>query len=223
MRNKGAVPSLGGLLRAFPLLSVRTGGESGVVVEGELRIDRIMAPHPLPVRDRFEVRLHFPDNLVQGLPKAWETGGRIPRNPEYHVNPAPTCDLCVGNPLRIKLAMLADPSPEGYVEKFVVPYLCGTSVKLSTGIYPQGELGHGGAGLVEDGRELFGLPDGADIHAALNMLTIRKHVADKMPCPCGCGLRLRNCSLGARIDGLRPMLGRAWAREFLNSNGIFDI
>lgn len=206
------------LLRAHPALAITPGQDDGVTVEGELAFHRILAGHPDPIVDSFQVRLLFPPTYPKGLPDAWEIGERIPKDGDHHVNFSGS--LCLGNPLRIRLALAANPSPVAFVERFVIPYLCGVSVKLSGGHFPQGELDHGTVGLLRDGMELLGLANTHQASLALLCVAARKFRADRSECPCGCGRTLSHCQFGPRIDVLRRTLGREWAREYVSTNRI---
>lgn len=108
-------------------MSIKPGQGDDVVVEGELGFHRILGAHPEPIVDNFAIRISFPGSYPKALPVTWEIGERIPRNAEHHVNP--DGDLCLGNPLRIRLAVAHHPSPANFIEMFVVPFLCGISVK----------------------------------------------------------------------------------------------
>lgn len=209
---------VGDLLRVYPSLAIRPGRDAGVTIEGELAFQRTLVGHPKPIVDAFQVRIFFPQAYPKDLPRTWEIGERIPKDEHHHVNPSG--DLCLGNPLRIRLALATDPSPVGYVERFVIPYLCGVSVKLTAGHFPQGELDHGTIGLLRDGMEILGLADTGRVAQALQCVAMRKYLADRSSCPCGCGRRLMHCQLGDRIDHLRRIVGRDWARNYARSNRI---
>ena len=51
------------------------------------------------VAKRYSLEIALPPDYPFSLPAVWETGGRIPREADRHVFPAPGC-LCLGDRLR---------------------------------------------------------------------------------------------------------------------------
>jgi hypothetical protein len=103
------------------------------------------------------------------------------------------------------------------VEDFLIPYFFGVSVKLSGGDFPQGGWAHGLNGLLEDGRALFGIKEDAQVLRAFELVGMRKRLANKEPCPCGCGRRLGGCDFKLKIAKFREAAGASWAREYVRN------
>jgi hypothetical protein len=64
--------------------------------------------------------------------------------------------------------------------------------------------------MVDDYRTLFGLKEESQLFPALRCLLLKKRIANKRPCPCGCGKPLANVGsmIGSGISGMYfPGLG----------------
>jgi hypothetical protein len=88
------------------------------------------------------------------------------------------------------------------------------------GIFPFGELDHGKQGVIADYLNLFGLSTEEQIEQALSLLGVKKRLANKKPCPCGCGKRLGTCRFHHRINDFRKVAARSWFKDHLNRMGI---
>jgi hypothetical protein len=166
----------------------------------------------LEIKDAFEISISIPESFPKELPSVVETGQRIPRWPEFHVNPDGT--LCVGSPVRILTIQSQAPTIQGYVQRCVNPYLAAISHKLKHGgdlIF--GELEHGAAGELADYASLLGLKSPSQVRQFMTCLSHKRRVANKRPCPCSCGRRLGKCRLNERVLPLRKMASRRWFKE----------
>jgi hypothetical protein len=139
--------------------------------------------------DSFTVQLRIPADFPRSIPSVREIGGRIP--PDFHQ--LADEGLCLGSPLRLRLAIARNPTLLGFVENCVLPYLIGFSIFERTGKMPFGELAHGGRGLLDEYRELLGVATDLACVGMLRLLGLKKRVANKKPCPCGSHKRLGVC------------------------------
>lgn len=164
------------------------------------------------VTDSYPLLIRIPPEFPRQLPAVYETGGRIPKGGEYHVNPDGS--LCLGSRLRLLWKLSNAPTIVGYAENCVVPYLYSISHKLRYGgALPFGELAHGSPGELADYADLFGLRTGQQARVALSYLGMKKRRANKLPCPCDCGRRLGKCRFNRRLREFRQMAGRSWFRS----------
>ena len=198
-------------LREQPRMAVRPAARSGLVLKGQFEFTGQSAQHG-ELRDAFQLAIVIPHGYPRELPVVTETGGRIPRNGDFHVNPDGS--LCLGSPLGLLLKASRNPTLSGYVKKCVVPYLFAVSYKLQHG-GPMlfGELAHGTPGELQDYVDLFSLKRPDQAKRALEMLGMKKRRANKLPCPCGCGKRLGKCRFNYRITEFRKLASRVWFRE----------
>lgn len=165
------------------------------------------------IQDSFELEIDVPKSFPAELPTVTETGGRIPRLPGFHVN-RNDGTLCLGSPVRLRLLFSTNPTLTGFAENCIVPYLFGMSHSLRTGApLPFDELDHGAPGALADYQELLHLESPEQALSALRLLGLKKRMANKRPCPCGCGKRLGRCAFRARLTTLRAIANLPWYRK----------
>lgn len=161
------------------------------------------------IDDSYKLEILVPDKFPRALPKVKETGGKIPRDGNFHVNPDGT--LCLGSPLRLLSKVHSVPNLTGFADKCLVPYLYAVSHKLmSSGDFVFGELDHGDQGIVDDYSVLLGLKERHHITQAIRLLGIKKRMANKRVCPCGCGKRLGACPIHHKLNEFRKMAPVSW-------------
>ncbi len=161
------------------------------------------------ISDSFELEIEIPPSFPQDFPKVSETGNRIPRNPDWHNGDT----FCLGSPIRLKMILAEKPSLIWFAEKCIIPYLYAISHKLQHGgPFVFDALSHCTPGLIEDYRDILGLDMPDQIKQAVKMLGIKKRLANKLPCPCGCGKRLGRCRFNRTMLALRKIAPRSWFR-----------
>lgn len=168
------------------------------------------------IEDSYELEIIVPNDFPQTLPLVTETEGKIPKNGEFHTNPDGT--LCVASPLRASISLASSPTINAYVEDFLVPYLYAASHKLRFGgKFVFGELEHGRAGIIEDYLDLLKVDDETKILPTLKLLSMKKRVANKHQCSCGCARRLGKCEFRFKINNLREFVPRSYYKHHLDS------
>lgn len=166
------------------------------------------------IQETYKLQIFVPKGFPRELPAVTEIGGRIPRDGNYHVNPDPDNTLCLGSPLRLLREIAVNPTLLGFTERCLVPYLYAVSCKLKDGrAFAFGELSHGYEGIVEEEGPYFGVHDRRMLYAVFRMLCIKKRIANKHECPCGCGKRLGRCNLRFKINYCRNLVRRRVIRE----------
>ena len=206
-----SIPGLGEFLHDYPLMALRPGKDGGRVVRGCFRFAAEADGHGV-IEDKFDLEIRIPASFPNVVPFVTEIGQRIPRFGEYHVNRDGT--LCLGSPLRLLLKLSGSPTLLGFAESCLVPYLFAISHKLRNGgALPFGELDHEAPGLIADYMDLFCLKNSQQVLQAFDALGKKKRTANKLPCPCGCGVRLGRCPLNAKIRRFRSLAPRSWFRE----------
>lgn len=144
----------------------------------------------------FGLRIAIPDGYPLELPQVSETTDVIPRNYKHLYSNG---SFCLGVNGELGAALSNDPSLPAFFDEFVVSYLYTAVFYLRYGRYPYGDRSHGAAGVLEYYSELFGTnsPQAYTIMRSIASGNYRGH----LPCPCGSGIRGRNCH-GKQILGI---------------------
>jgi hypothetical protein len=185
-------------------------GNDVVIVRGvfEIREDD-------SVLDTYELELELPRESDRGIPLVRETGGRIPRHEDRHVNPNDGT-LCVVLP---EAYWYAHPTGLSFVEFLDGPlrsYLASQSLVERGRPWPAGEWSHGAAGILEFYAEAFGTKDLKSILGLVGLLA-RDQVKGHWDCGCGSGKRLRQCH-GPKVIELRARLPRELAARLIDNS-----
>jgi len=207
----GSDCGVGQFIKDYPGMSIAPSRGMGIVLRGLFSFST-RSGDGAQMHDSYQLQIEVPQGFPGEMPRVIETGHRIPRDADHHV--FPDGELCLGSPLRLRQMVRRRPSLAGWTQNCLVPYLCAMSHKLKHGgDFLFGELAHGPEGVVSDYRELFDLKEPAQVIRALELLGMKRRVANKAPCPCGCGRRLGRCSFNARLDKLRNIASRSWFRD----------
>lgn len=205
-------PGLREFLRDYPKMAIRPSTGKSLRLKGSFEF---FAHHATEgeIQDSFALEIIVPSAFPKALPSVTETGGKIPRTGEYHVNRTDNT-LCLGSPLSLLLKLSKNPRVHGFAENCLIPYLFAISRKLKIGgSLPFGELSHGPEGILTDYAHLFGLKHFENVRYALELLGTKKRRANKLPCPCGCRSRLGRCKFNLRLRELRTLASRSWFRN----------
>lgn len=203
--------SLSQFLDDYPGMSTAPCCSSDTYLRGKFNFKAIV-PGGEEIEDNFRLEIIVPDKFPQVLPKVKEIGAKIPRNSDFHVNHDGT--LCLGSPLRLMRKIYKNPSVSGFANECLVPYLYAVSHKIKNGgNFIFGGLDHDEEGIIDDYSELFGLKDHSQVAEATRLLGLKKRIANKQPCPCGCGKRLGACAFRHRLNEFRKMAPVSWFKS----------
>lgn len=204
--------SIDELLDAWPRLRRLPSQSAKVqVVEGWLEFS-LEPPGLECVQDRYSIRVEVPLGPTERAPEVFETGRRIPRDADHHVNPNGA--LCLGSPWRVRQLLGCPASLVKLIDLCVVPFLYAASWREQGNMgYPFAELPHGRAGLLDDYSAILGLKQPAAVLQALEALARHRRDANKRRCPCGCRLRLGRCPYRFTLDHLRKGVSRSFFRH----------
>lgn len=209
------VPGLREFLHDYPRMAIKPVSASSSVTLSGVFDFAAKSNGGDEITDSYSLRILVPAAFPHDVPEVTETGHRIPRNGDYHVNPDGT--LCLGSPLRLLWQLSLEPTLVGFAEKCLVPYLYAISYKLKFGGgLPFNELQHGTPGELRDYADLFGLNEPEQARAALHLLAMKKRHANKCPCPCGCGRRLGKCSFNDKLRMFRDLTDRNWFKSLVS-------
>lgn len=203
-----ALNSLSQFLSDYPGISTAPCSDAGVCLRGKFRFKADVSGSD-EIEASYKLEIVVPEKFPQALPKVKEIGGKIPRDGNFHVNPDGT--LCLGSPLRLLRKIHSAPNLHGFADKCLVPYLYAVSYKLMHGgDFVFGELAHDDQGIVDDYSVMLGLTERHQITQAIQLLGIKKRIANKKPCPCGCGQRLGVCPFHHKLSEFRKMAPVSW-------------
>lgn len=191
---------------------------AGINLQGRFRFKANVFGYE-EIEDSYKLDIFVPDHFPRTLPEVRETDGKIPRDGNFHVNP--NGSLCLGSPLRLLKKIHYSANISGFTETCLVPYLYAVSYKLEYGgNFVFGELSHGDKGIFEDYARIFELKDPLRIQEAVKLLGTKKRIANKKPCPCGCGRMLGACSFHNKLNEFRKMAPVSWfkAHELNDKN-----
>jgi len=164
--------------------------------------------------DSYHLHIYIPPSFPRDIPDIQEMDRKIPRNGKYHVNSDDS--LCLGSRLRLLLQISFNPTIIGFAKICLVPYLYAVSYKLKFGgQFLFSELPHGTPGELLDYVELFKLKKPEQAYAVLQLLAMKKRIANKYPCPCGCGQRLGKCKFNDTIKKFRDLADRTWFKSLI--------
>ena len=203
---------LDAFLEAQPAMRLRPSPVGIVRLEGRFWFYADYDGGPA-IEDEYRLRIDVPLSFPDALPEVQELDKRIPRHIDHHVFSDGA--LCLGSPLRLYLVAreVAGDLTE-FVQCGIVPYLYAASYREQTGgPYPFGELAHGRDGLLDDYADLLGLGTRQQAADALALLASKRRLANKRPCPCGCGRRLGVCQFNKTVRVLRGQFGRPLFKE----------
>lgn len=196
-------------LNGYPEMTMEPTESGGIRLSGLFHFSASRSGEATTIEDQFQIAIEVPRVFPRDIPVMFETGSRIPRSPEFHVNSDGS--LCLGSPVRLLILAAESPSILSFVDRTLVPFLFAISKSLATGrSFPFGELPHGAPGALADYQAMFGLKTAAQAKLALGALALKKRVANKRSCPCGCGLRLGCCRLRLKLNPLRMRASRGW-------------
>lgn len=176
--------------------------KSNIVLKGVFPFSAEKKGCPL-VEDSFRLKILIPTEFPSKLPIVFETGGEIPRIPDYHVNQTDG-SLCLGSTLTLAKYIASNPTLTNFAKKCIVPYLYAVCLFKNHGIsWTFNELGHGIEGLISDYSLMFGVQEPIRILEFITYLGEKKRIANKMPCPCGCNKRFGKCKKGMNANTYR--------------------
>jgi len=206
-----------GLLAVQQGMSLRPTSEKGFLIVGKYHFQAKPEDGEL-ISDQFNIRTLVPVTFPSQLPTVWEDGSRIPKKASWHINIKTDCSICLGGGLSLRLVAREHASLAGYLENTLVPYLYAVCIReRHGGPFVFSELSHGGEGLIEEVRDLLVLPSDRAALEIIRLLSMKKRVANKKPCPCGCLQRLGICQLHGKLAQYRNLESRKFYKLYLQN------
>lgn len=173
-----------------PKLRAARDGFDFRVVGQYLLTENGAAAKPAGPITEFDVEIVISPRYPKVEPKIFETGGRIPRNPDRHVNSDGDCCITIWEHW---LATAGDHSVSSFLKGPAHQFFLGQYWFEKTGKWPFGEHAHGQQGLQEAYAELMGIRNNKDDVLYHLRLLSQDWPKGHWLCPCGSGWRLRHC------------------------------
>lgn len=168
------------------------------------------------VLDCYTVSITLPENFPRKLPIVYEVGGRIPRKPDYHINPDGSA--CVFLPDDRWRCFPVDASFIDYLNGPLHNFFLSQTYYAVKKQWPFGEWKHGVGGLYEYYQWLIRTDDKVTIARFLHLLrknNLKKHY----DCPCGSGKVVKKCCVEI-IKDLRSKITPEVATKAMNNLGF---
>lgn len=210
------IPGLNEFLTEYPEMSLAPTRGNETILKGIFSFSA-QPKGKILINDSYRLRIVIPWEFPKITPEVFEIGRKIPRDGQHHVNPDDT--LCLTSPLRLRQRLQQDPTLDGFTRNCLLPYLYNISHKIKYGSFPFGELAHGIEGEIADYLVLFNLKIPEQVIKTLFLLGIKKRIANKKSCPCGCGKRLGVCHFHYKVNNFRKLAYRSWFKIHLNKLG----
>ncbi len=201
--QKKAINELEEIKQYYPSLRLKDSDNDWATYSGTIAFTANYESRGL-IDDEFEIEIVFPLTGKDYLPTAKETGGRIPHEPDFHINSDGT--MCLGVIFEIRRKHKQAPSLKAFINSLLIPFLYAFSFKEKHGHRPFGELSHGEKGVAEYYTEFFGTSSDLVVLELLKII-VEDSYRGHLPCPCNSGKRLRNCH-GKQIREMKEQQNR---------------
>jgi hypothetical protein len=149
--------------------------------------------HEGEILDRFQIAISLPHDFPRSIPVLRETGGRIPRVKDRHINPE-SGEACPIVPEEWLLLPIEQRTVMAFLDGPVRNFFIGQALVERGLPWPYGERNHGRPGLIQSYGEMLGITDEAAIPDYLDCLS-HQRIKGHWNCPCGSGRRLRDCHI----------------------------
>lgn len=144
--------------------------------------------------DTFNIEIRFTKSYPFRFPLIKETGSKIPKNEDRHINSDGT--LCLGNLQDEMRFCRSGITFKEFLIKILNPHLCREYFRERRGYYPNGERSHGYEGIWETYYELLETRDKKLIITELDLIlqNLNFEVRNKL-CYCDSGKKYKRCHL----------------------------
>lgn len=183
-----------------------------VVLEGKVIVSGPEGPF-----DSYDVRIGIPADFPWEEPVTFEVGNRIPRIADRHVfEEYGNCCLGVWEEWLLRSS---DHSASSFLCGPLHDYFLSQSWFEARGEWPLGDRSHGRLGVLEAYCDLMGIERNMDAAREYLRQLARDQTKGHVTCPCGSGLRLRNCHRD-KLEALRTRIAPPMARRMLERLSI---
>jgi len=205
------------LMQPFMKSMIENSGNT--VLNGEYHFSAQMKGYS-KLTDKYQLRISISSDFPYTIPKVQETAGKIKRDIDNHLDSQGF--LCLGSNFRLFGILHQNPTFTCFENDCLIPYLYNIAHKRvwHSSVFPGGELKHGTEGILDDLCEQFNLKTHEQARNAFKAISVDKKIANKQPCPCGCGRILSRCELRIEINKYRRMLSPNQLKVLLKGTDI---
>ncbi|MCL2311128.1 MAG: hypothetical protein FWC41_01375 [Firmicutes bacterium] len=138
----------------------------------------------------YEIKITIPKGYPHIFPSVYETGGKIPRIADRHINDVGDCCVCVLQDADIRAKR--EITITNFINEYVIPFFANQIYYEANGEWANGEYKHGLAGILQYYCEIFETQDikvilkGVDIFLKGNTKLYEK-------CFCGSDKKIKKC------------------------------
>lgn len=175
------------VLKAYPYLGMLTENHKFYSSTGVLEIIDDSEIH----WGSFNVEIRIPKNYPLALPIVYEIGGKVKKDPDWHINYDQSC--CVGTSIDIYHKLKEKLSINTWLDTFVLPYFQNQIYRLERGNYLGKVRGHFKEGLIQSYIEHWGLVTEAQVIHKLKLIVDGKKKNPYAKCFCGSNKRFDKC------------------------------
>jgi hypothetical protein len=187
------------LNKSQPELTIYSNGLGGFIVAGSLYIK-----NGNEILDSYNVNIQVPSNFPYAPPIVTETGNKIPRIPDRHINPDGSACLYVRD---FEYEFLNEQTTFlEFFEKVIVQFFYIQTYFEFNKRFPFGEYKHGIDGIFQFYQEKIGIKDEKEFLKLMKVLK-KKKLRSWYLCFCGSFLR-SNCQHCNKIYGLHKSIKR---------------
>ena len=196
----------------FPSLRLITDGE--LRIEGEIEISDKSGKK----WETFSVEIRPSESFPYRFPLLYEVGGKIPKIPDWHINPDGSCCVDV-EPSELIYCKNGITITQYLIEK-VFPFFSNQAYRIEEGCYAYGEYPHGDEGIFRYYSTLLRVQTFPEVLRLLSFVIQNDRPSRVSACFCGNGKKFRHCHRDA-FDKIKLIDKEHLIRHFMKIDTLF--
>jgi hypothetical protein len=199
---------------------------SNELIKGTLRIHNYIVAG-VPISDSYKIEVRHHNFSDKPFPIVNETGDKIIKTPDHHINSNGTC--CLAGSFS-QLDYFRNPRIDYFFNYYLVPYFASQTYYSRFGNWPQGELTHGVLGIIEDMFDCWEVVKDMNLEQITLLLNNSASAEEKViirnilngnetrcKCPCNSSHLFSKCHQKAftALRRLRKLLNRFNEKRFI--------
>lgn len=166
-----------------------------------------------PLEDTFDIKIDFPHNYPEILPKVFETKSRIPKTADYHNSEKSGLCLATIAGVRQKISEGRKTFTD-FISDLAIPFLFGHSYKEKKGEYPWPPARHEFNGIIDEYKQYFNIPDDSIVKFLIGVFGGETPIKGHLPCPCASGKKFRDCHMSKYVERTKYYSHKDMKKEF---------